>query len=435
MIRRMVLALFCGLAGAVQAQAQSAYGCSNLPGRGDLPVVEGLNGVFFRVQPDLRNFFDFSDQTVERLGEFSDALAANGTRLILLPVPTKSLAMPGSLTAETEDFGFDPDLATTVYLDIVKRLEDRGIATADARRAMVQAQASAPAYFQVDHRWTVSGARLAAQAVAARLSGVTGGQGAQIATRQGDEVVLPSHMYAQIQQHCQMMVPPVATPEVHAQGPNGVQRPEDTSLFSGLLKGGGIAVVGTEYTGEPVTNFPALLAEATGQEVGHYTVEGGGAFAAISSYLTSPAFRAARPAALVWEMPVVAELAHAGDQPMRELIAMAGDTCTVSLKVFSTPGTDWISVDLEDLDPAQDHTLFLDAAGVASREARFIFRARNGETRARTILRHPGQVHNGRFAMPLSGLWPEGAVSVEIELLANFGTAPRVLACTYSGKG
>ncbi|WP_108483584.1 alginate O-acetyltransferase AlgX-related protein [Oceaniglobus ichthyenteri] len=434
----LVFALSTGMIGAFQAQAQSAYGCSNLAGLNDMPVIEGRGGVFFRIHPDMHNFYPFSDDTVDQVGELSEALAATGTTLIYLPVPTKSLAMPGFLTAEAEDFGFDADMATTVYLDIVKRLEQRGVATADVRKPMIGTQFSDPAFFQADHRWTPAGARLAAQAVATRLAQVpefSGVAGSGFTSAPSGSVTLESDMFAQIQQHCQLALPPVITASYATARSGGVVQPGDNSIFGSAQGSRRIAVVGTEFTGEPASNFAGFLSESTGLDVVQYNVTDGGAFGAISSYLTSDAFQTARPSVLIWEVPVEANLAQWGDQPMRELIAAGGNTCRVPLNLFSTGAPNKVSVDLNSLDAGLDYTLFVDGAGATSPEATFTFKARNGETRSRTVIRHPDQRHTGRFAMPMSGLWPDGVSGVEIELSEPFGSSPRVVACFYAGKG
>ena len=50
------------------AFAQSAYGCEDLDGFQALPSVEGSNGQFYRVDPELKNFFAFSKK-LSSMGE------------------------------------------------------------------------------------------------------------------------------------------------------------------------------------------------------------------------------------------------------------------------------------------------------------------------------------------------------------------------------
>ncbi|WP_102109632.1 alginate O-acetyltransferase AlgX-related protein [Oceaniglobus roseus] len=435
-----LLAAAISLAGAMGAEAQSAFGCSGLATRQGMQAVEGREGVFFRVDPDLKMFHPFSDGSIELVAELSDALAERGTQLIYLPVPTKSLAMPGYLPPEAWDFGFDPDLATTLYADIVKRLEAKGVATADVRRAMVSARGGPLPYHRADYRWTAEGGRLAADAVAERLGAAPAAASlrkSNFASTPGGVTEIDSKMRAQLQRDCVLSLPKVETAAYTTSRAQGFAvQPQGTIFGPGATLGvARIAVVGTAYTGEPSVNFAGFLSEYTGLEVMQYAVPEGGAFAAISSYLTSDAFRSARPSVLVWEVPVEANLAAFGDQPLRELIAAAGDTCRVPLNLFSTGQANQIRVDLNALDPMLDYTLALDTGGSDSAEARFTFRSRNGMMRSRSVVRDPDQIRTGRFYMPMSGLWDSGAQSVDIELAAGFGAAPQVTACFYSGKG
>ena len=111
-------------ASTVAVQAQSLYGCNDLAGYERLPSIEGKSGVFFRINPDLYNFHAMSEETVDQVAELARALESVGTKLIYVPMPTKSMVMPSFLTSESEDFGFDATLASTVYGEAVRRLRD-----------------------------------------------------------------------------------------------------------------------------------------------------------------------------------------------------------------------------------------------------------------------------------------------------------------------
>jgi len=160
-----------------------------------------------------------------------------------------------------------------------------------------------------------------------------------------------------------------------------------------------------------------------------YSVDGGGAFAAISSYLTSREFLDQRPAYLVWVNPIDNNLAQYGDQPLRELRAAAGANCRVPLTLLPSRQPNTVIADLSALDPSQSYTLFVDADGSPAGEARFDFLSGTGLVRSKYILRQEAQLRSGQFYMPLSGLWAEGARSVDIVLDAPFGNNTRVSAC------
>ena len=70
--------------------------------RQEIPSIEGRDGVFYRINADLRMDPPVSDQTVAQIAGLSQALAVNGTTLIFVPIPTKSVTMPGYLPIDLE---------------------------------------------------------------------------------------------------------------------------------------------------------------------------------------------------------------------------------------------------------------------------------------------------------------------------------------------
>jgi alginate biosynthesis protein AlgX len=240
---------------------------------------------------------------------------------------------------------------------------------------------------------------------------------------------LPSDMRAALQRNCQITLPDVLVDAYATTRLQGLGATTDNAIFGGAATNARIALVGTEHTGEKSSNLAGYLSQASGLEVQQYTVTGGGSYAAISSYLTSRAFQDQRPAYLVWINPVENNLAQFGDQPMRELKAAAAGSCRVPMPAGPgiTAGT--VMADLSALDRSQSYTLFVDAEGTAAKRAQFDFVSAAGLVRTRTIIRHPDQVATGRFYMPMSGLWAEGALSVSITLDVPATTPVRVTAC------
>ena len=190
-----------------------------------------------------------------------------------------------------------------------------------------------------------------------------------------------------------------------------------------------IALVGTSFSDIPEVNFPGFLAQHSSLETVNYAITGGGLYSAITSYLTSDDFQSNPPAFLVWEAPVYLNPMNDGDQPMRELVAAASGTCRQPVAL--QPGADgqsWIAALPQGLSHAE--TLFLDTGSRATREVAFRFTAPSGRTRTKSILRGDRARLNGRFYMPLSGLWSEGAATVEITATTPFGASPRLFTCT-----
>lgn len=434
MIRRLLVAAMSCLAVFVTlpATAQSTYGCIDLAGRHRLPSIEGTHGVFYRLDPDMHMFHAFSDETVTQIAELSEALAALGTTLIYLPVPTKSLSMPDQLPPAAQDFGFDLNIATTIYDEMLRKLTLSGVLTTNIRTALRAAPEAPPSFFQTDYQMTSDGTRRMADAVTALI--IATDPFAELPkssfeTRSTGTMAVESDMRNVLQRHCTVPLPLVEAETYATKRLHSGQATGNNSLLGSTQSNGVIALVGTEYTGGTTANLSGFIAEGTGLEVLEYTVDGGGAFAAISSYLTSRAFQESRPSYLVWANPIFENLAQFGDQPMRELIAAASGNCRVALPLAAGFEANSITADLRALQSGLTYTLFVDADGAQATEARFDFTGNSGQTLTRQIVRNPLQLPTGRFYIPIEGLFADGVQTVRIDLDVPFGINARVKAC------
>ncbi len=429
---QFIVAMGFALLAGSGALAQSAYGCTNLAGRHNMPAIEGSEGVFYRIDPELHMFHSISDESTDQLAKFSTALADTGTTLIYAPVPTRALAMPDQLPHRALEYGFKAELAATVYDDTIRRLTDAQVLSANLRKALRISTNEPLPFFATDPRLTPNGAQRMALAIAEVISQTDGFSGvpkAQFATTTGATVDWPSNMRAKLQRHCMLKIPPVRAPEYATNLTQAATTGSNGAIFGSRAQGLTIALVGTDVTGSGVSNLAGFLSEATGLAVVEYSVADGGSYAAISSFLTSTAFQETRPAFLVWANPISNNLARYGDQPMRELTAAATGGCRISLPFARGNDAKSVWAELYDLDPRQSYTLYVDADGAAASEARFDFKSRDGLVQSKYVVRHPSQVKTGRFYMPLSGLWQEGAQSIDIVLDVPFGPNTRVSAC------
>ena len=439
LLRRLVIAGHLAMFGlpvlATGASAESLFGCVDLAGSHNMPSVEGHDGVFFRIDPDLHMFHSLSDESATALERLSEALATSGTTLIYIPVPTRALAMAHQLPQIARDYGYDNDVATTVYVDGLNRLRNANVETTDVRRALRFGSKEAAPFFATDPRLTPEGAQFMARAIAETIGQSQGFDSipkSQFSTQTGAAADLPSDMRSRLQRHCMINLPKVQAVTYVTTRTQAAALSTNSSIFGSnqsISRNSNIALIGTEITGSPVSNLAGFLSQATGLDVLQYSVEGGGSFAAMSSYLTSSAFQNTRPTYLVWTNPVNNNLARYGDQPMRELAVAAEGNCPISLHVSRGNEINSQRIDLGGLDGRRSYTLFVDADGAEATEAQFDFVSRTGLMRRKTIIRHPEQVKTGRFYVPLSGLWPEGATSVEIKLDVPFGPGALVSAC------
>jgi alginate biosynthesis protein AlgX len=406
----------CGLmlAGSFPVAAQvvhSAYGCSNLAGRHALPAIEGTGAMFYRVDPDLHMFHPFADQTVADLARLSAALAARGTTLIYVPLPTTALIEPESLPPLAGDMGYDHAIAATVFDDIVHRLVDGGVLAVNLRLPLQAPATAGTAVIPTDYRLTAEGDRRAATVIGAVIAATPGYAAlprATFVTRPGEALALASPMRDILQRHCTLPLPePVAQTAVTT--PDGTPPPPT------------IVLAGTEEIATTPSNLAGFLSEATGLTVTEQIVPGGGALAAMTAYLTSDAFAAAPPAYLVWVNPVQHDLAAPGDLPIAELIAAAGATCATALATIPGPAPDTLTITLPDTPPA---TLLIDADAPAS-SARIDLTFASGAVRTRHLTHDAA---TGRFFLTLAGL-PGDPRAATVTLDTAAGPAPRAAAC------
>ncbi len=420
-IRGLFAPLCAALMLAGAAEAQSAYGCRNLETHAALPAVEGAGGTFFSILPEMQSHHALTDETIARMAALSKALEGRGTTLVLLPVPTRAQVLSHLLPPMARHVGYDADISTTVHQEMIRRMTQAGLHVADVRQPLRQAAlAGERVFFETDMRPTPAGARVMAQVVGDVLGDLPATSGLPRGTftsQDVGDVNLPSAMRAQLQLACQD-----ALPQVQA----GVQRTVGSaSANSAAILG----LIGTEISGTPELNLAGYISEFSGLRAGSYGVSGGGAYAAMSSFLTAREFETQAPAVLVWEFPVSAPFGLQGDQPLRELTAAAAASCTQALPLLTGDDSTRLTAALSGLPTDRPVTLALDTDGAAVSEVRFHFTGSDGQIRTRGIWRHPDQVLTGRFFLPLSGLQADGLTNVEIEVPGTFGPQPRLSAC------
>jgi alginate biosynthesis protein AlgX len=434
----LMLVLSAGIAAAQSSADYSNYGCTGLETDKEIPSIEGSDGVFYRINADLRMDHPFSDQTVAQMAGLSQALAANGTTLIFVPIPTKSVTMPGYLPKDVERYGFDLEVATEVHLDILRRLDAAGVITVDARDAMIDMPDGELAFFKADFHWSAAGARQTAIAIAEKIRGLP--EYADLDLTPFETVPLEvgvafSGMRRILQRKCLTTLPEAETMTYRTTQIQALDLDiGGLDLFGESASNIPIVLLGTSFSDSSINNFPGFLAEYAQLEVVNYALTGGNQYGSITSYLTSTEFEDSPPRFLVWENPIYNNLAQYGDLPMRELTAAAGRTCTVLLNAVIDAVSASITVELAgyELDPSD--TILVDTHENVETQAAFIFQSDDGLTRTKTIERGERLSRTGRFYMPLSGLWDGGAAALRIQMTQPFLSEPSVYVCPFQMK-
>lgn len=398
--------ILAALWGATAVAEPSAYKCSSLDLAAAVPSIEGRDGVFYRVLADLRMRHPMEDAVMAQMAELSKALAAGGTTLIYVMVPTKSQAMPQFLPPLAADYTFDSATATLVYTDIVDRLSAHGVLAPDILAALSSAPADTPPFFQADFHWTSDGARLAAEAIGAVIKAQPFYADLPLSEYKTTDLAPTaafSTMRRTLQAFCIDELPRV---EAVAHLTEITSTPVEGAgdIFAGGDEAVQIVLVGTSFSDSPLGNFAGYLSEFSGLDVVNYAVTGGNQFGAMTSYLTSRDFLANPPRFLIWENPIYSNLAQFGPDPMDELVAAAGQTCSVPLTVTQSDANS-LTVDLTGQLIKQHDIILADLGTDGPREALFKLTTVSGITRTAVMQRSDRMLASGRFFKPFGSIW------------------------------
>ena len=411
-------ALFAVLLGVsfgvgTDVQAQSRFGCAELDAT-HWPSIEGVDGVFFQIGPDLQTHHAMTDETVGRVAALSAAFEARGTELVFVPLPTKALAMPAHLGPEAEKFAYDAGLAATIYEDQIARLSAAEVSVVDARRALLGVE---NAFFRTDPRLSNEGLRALVAAVGAGREDWPLDEAPGYVTSAGGSLELDSIARDVLQMSCWADVPSVVTTEF---------RTVATGADYAMDDGPRVVFAGPSGMADARLNLAGFLSEAAGRRAA--VLGGETAFAALTAFVTSDGFRQSPPEVLIWAVPVWETLSSGGDQPVREALAAIEDVCVADLD-SDVAGANRLRVALGEAGARSGDTLMLDNRQMVSATAVFHFVGLDGQERTRAVVRPDGAMSSGRFYMPLSGLWEDGVAYVDIETPLSDGPLPVVALC------
>lgn len=415
---------------------ESSYGCSNLEHNRSIPALEGSSGNFFRIQPDLRMYFPMNDALIGDLARLSEALAANGTTLVYLPVPPKGMTMASFLPDEAHLYGFDPVVARRIYQDTVGKLRDAGIMTVDLLDPLTNTDPDVELFFKADFHWTTAGAQRAAQAVATAIGqdpGYASLATSQFETSPAGPEPFVSAMRKMLQKSCVDALPEATTETFRTV--EVVDADAAVDIF-GNNGADTISLVGTSFSEVAQFNFSGFISQYSGLNVRNLAISGGNQFASISSYLTSKSFAEDHPKYLIWENPIYNNLAQFGDGPLDELVtAVLGGCDPVAATALQLLAEDELSIDLSDSSLAEAGTLLAEAGSIESRELKLTFTDVAGRMRTQNVLRPPRFRTSGRFFIPVSSYSADGFSTLSIRFDRPGAASAVISACKFNQEG
>lgn len=412
---------------------ESGFGCRNLAENRSIPALEGVDGNFFRIQPDLRMYFPLTDALVGDLARLSQALATQGTTLIYAPVPPKGSTMTAMLPAEAQLYGFDPEVAKAIYHDTVAQLRAAGITTVDLLDALENSDPNIQLFFKADFHWTADGAERASRAIADTIKADTGYadlKTAQYTTISTGSAPFVSAMRRLLQKSCLDSLPEAVTNTFRT------TEIEEEGVAVDIFGDGGadtISLVGTSFSEVPQFNFGGFISQHTGLNVRNLAISGGNQFASIASYLTSVNFLEDRPRYLIWENPIYNNLAQFGEGPLDELIvAVEGNCDAVPASALETIAADEVRLDLNELDLSGVNMLMASAGSRESREIDLTYSDATGRVRTQNVIRPQRFKTSGRFYIFLGDYGAGGFSTLTIRFDRPAAHGAQISTCLSS---
>lgn len=261
-------------------------------GEGRKGVLIGPDGWLFTAE-EVRPLTDDLDASLARIDRIRDRLESAGAQLVIIPVPGKldvHVAHSDPATAEG---------IATLYDAFLAGLDDRGIATLDARAALRLDAEWRAAFFRTDTHWTPRGAEGVARALAGSGLVTLGDTDFTIRTLPETQFTgdLVSFVTTDDLAPTLGLMPESATPYTAETTDSAAD------IFAGT-EAGATLLIGTSYSANPTWSFAEALKLALGRDVLNLAVEGQGPARPMLDYLASDDFQTAPPEVVIWEFPV-----------------------------------------------------------------------------------------------------------------------------------
>lgn len=320
-----IKSLLAALPGSGSETLAGGLSCST---DNSLDLAAGRDGLFFNLSTDLRETFALNSETKSLLKQFADALAERGTTLVAMPIPPRGVVQKNYLNGlDPKQRNFDPSYAADEFALLVQDLRGSGIVTADLLSTIASKNAWSSFYFLRDDRWTTSGAKLAADAVAEALNGVD--RYAELpklkfATTALSSVERKDRMALAIQQLCHRTIP--------AENDIAFQTVKVADASGPVVAS---ALVGSAFSA-PEFNFDGFLEEQTGVEFANYSMNVEDPLGSLASLLSSEAFQKAPPPFLVWEIPPGFNVDLAAFRSFRQIVPAVYGACSGKAVIASS---------------------------------------------------------------------------------------------------
>lgn len=315
---------------SVKPTSPQVFSCPDLQNKEKMtidPMIQGLDGWFFRLTSDFQENFGVMQEGADNMARLSKALKDRGTSLVFISVPSRGMvASPWMDKSEVTQGHFAYDAAKESYYSRLDSLRKAHVIAPDMLKSTVGG-ASADVdkfFFKRDHHWTPLGARLAAQAVGEALKqdeSYKSQQPKKYVTKEISKAEMKHTMAMEIQRLCQGSIPAEPYPVFET----SLEANDEEALFGD--DSAQSVLVGSSYSATKNFNFDGFLMESTGLNIANYAISGGMLFNALISLTNNPQFETMKPPYIFWEAPTVYDLNTNTTSAFRQIIPALHGAC------------------------------------------------------------------------------------------------------------
>lgn len=324
------------------------------------PLVQGYDGAFYRVNADIRDFYLYSQSSIDYFARFSDILKRQGIELTLVFVPPKAFMdsefVPGNVWTE---YDFDNELATETYRLLNDDLRAAGLRSVDflKLREALKSESSERFFFLRDFHWTPRGSRATAEVIARELKQTDAYQ--ELNTKEFETTVVEPELLHLAGMH--KIVDTLCTgPDVQEYmvkfETNEMLNDLDSLLDDDATP---VALIGTSFSDEiNPYNFSGFLREFMNVEIASYAISGGGMTSSVLDWTHNATAEREGLKFLIWELPMTAGIARFPEVTFRQILPAVEGFCEADRSIAQLdyeldPGGS-VKLDLASLAPGQD---------------------------------------------------------------------------------
>jgi alginate biosynthesis protein AlgX len=441
----LLFLLLLGFA-ALPAQASSRdkgllYACPYLHDKARqhiAPMTQGKEGWFFR-SSDFQEYYALLPDTQDFLSRLNQAFASQGTTLVLLEVPPRTLAERAFLNKKQPmQNTFNPKITHRSYYNYVESLRKTGAVVVNTLDLATQRDTknNLNFYFKRDIHWSPFAAKITAARVAEVMkkeAGYVPDKEQKFVTTSSNKLEMKGVMYEELQQLCTDSIPAEFAPEYIT-----TVKADDESadaLFGDTSSKPPIVLLGSSFSWMSIINLEGFLAEALNREVANFSIPGGALFNAITSYISLPEDQKLAPEYVIWE-----NLSHydfsSGERMLRQIIPAIYNECSVedaiatsTLAINEGKGGDLLILPEGKDIHGSDYYLFINSDNLGLTRFTLEIEYADGDGEWFTIDRTANFNNTGRFFAELTNEISSPLVKVALSGMENVKANVEVRLC------